>query len=463
MRRVPTITTQADSWATEHGQLHPWLLPLSVDAGGLDREGLAEAVRMVVARHEALRAIPVRGAAGRAQFILDPEEVEVEVIDIVEDDRRWHAVHREPWPLERARWIAGIIESPMRRLVLKVCHSVTDQIGLQIVAADLAQAIGHLEHGRPLTWRPPVSFTQIAEEEASPAGQARLARNNDYVRRAFAPGWITKPMPELRGPRRNLQIAIAVSWQTHRAFIARAREIGVPWQSLMHAAIITTEEIIDASGVVRVQDLHHNRNDDDRRRCVGNFASYVPTMMDARAALDTPLAEWAHRVHDALAAAAEHWPVSDLALADPGLGVADDLRDSDGGVLRAPHLEIDLSSTALRPGVAPAGSGDRIGEVVEVEILWRPTEIMLYRREHENVITVTDHTQRRSEGCLRLFATCLLGCVERFAGVHPSPAGEVFDEAHALRRAVGPAPTLEWRDDELVAATAIEVRARAAR
>lgn len=463
MRRVPTITTQADSWGTEQGQLHPWLLPLSVDAGALGRRELAQALRMVVERHEALRAIPVGGAGGREQFILDPDEVDVEVIDIVESDRRWQAVHHDPWPLERPRWIAGVIESPMRRLVLKVCHSVADQVGLQIVAADLAQAIAHVEHARPLTWRPPVSFARIAEEEASPAGQARLARNNEYVRRAFAPGWVWKPMPELRGARRNLQAAIVISRDTHRAFIACARELAVPWQSLMHAAILTTEEIVDASGVVRVQDLHHNRHDDDRRRCVGNFASYVPTKVDARSALDTPLAEWAHRVHDALAEAAGHWPVSDLSLTDAGLGVADDLRDTDGGVLRAPHLEIDLSSTALRPGVAPPGEGDRVGEVAEVEILWRPTEIMLYRRERENVVTVTDQTSRRSEGSLRLFATCLLGCVQRYAGVSPGSALEVFDEARALRRAVGQAPTLEWRDTELVAVTPIEVRARAGR
>lgn len=459
MRRVPTITTQADSWETEDGQRHPWLLPLSVDAGGLDRPGLARALRMVVERHEALRAIPVRADGGRQQDILDPDEVEVEVLDIVGDDRRWRAVHTQPWPLERPRWIAGVIDAPSRRLVLKVCHAVVDQVGLQIVGAELTQAIAHLEHGTALTWREPVSFALIAEEEASVEGRARLAANDAFVAQEFAPGWVDKPMPWRDVPPRNTQIALAVSRDTHRAFIAAARRLGVPWQSLMHAVILLAAELVDACGAVRVQDLHHNRIDDLRRRCVANFAAYVPTLIDASAAPGEPLASWAHRVHDALAASAAHWPVSTRELRDPGLGVVDALQSRNGEVRRAPHLEIDLSSTAMRPGVAPAGSGDRVGAIADVDILWRPTEIMLYRREHENVITITDDTRRRSEGALRLLAECVLGYVQDVAEVGPTGHTAVRDEARGVRSLVGRAPFLEWRDGTVVAVTVPEDRA----
>ncbi|WEO77301.1 hypothetical protein BJQ94_18430 [Cryobacterium sp. SO2] len=448
--RLPTITTQADCWGTPDGMPYAWWLTLAVDAEHLDRAQLTAALGLVVNRHESLRVVPVPGARGREQYLLDTADVPVYVMDIATDPS-WREVDGRPWPSERPRWVAGLVEAPLRKLVLKVCHSVSDQLGLLLLASDLTHAIRSIAYGRPLSWRLPASFVRIALDEGSPAGQARLQRNNKFVAEAFAPGWVQKPMRPRGGERRLIQVGIAISEQSHRRFIAAAREIGVPWQSLIRAAFVKADQLVQASGNVRLQSLEHNRNDEQRRRCVANFASYLPVLINGAHALALAPKDWARQLDSQLQAASACWPVSDLTLADSGLGVEDSLRDGDGVPIYAPHLEVDTSSSTLHTPTIIPGHGDRVGTIGSISTLWRATELVLYRRPGEIVLELSDDTRRRSPDALRLLATCLLGVIHDYAAITGHPASRVLADASALRCTVGPRPQLDWPGDELIA------------
>ena len=453
--RIPTLTMQVLYWGNPQTLVHPHWLPVSVDARDLNTDQLRAALAMVVARHESLRAVPQPDDDGLWQRILDPEHVAIEILDIANDDQVWRNVDSEPWPIEKARWVAGLIEQPARRLILKLCHGITDQVGLRILAGDLSLAINAVRMNTDPTWRPAASLVSLAEEEGSPQGKETLRLNNEYFRQTFASGWILKPITKRRVPRTWFQTAIVIDDDCMRRFSRTAASIGIPWQNLLRAAFLLAEETVQASGRISLSSLHHNRGDKERWRCVANFAVYLPALVDGEEALRTDPVDVARQVDAALTEAASHLPISDLTVTHLATGVEETLGRGVDRIHSTPNYELETSGSALIAVLDIPGTGNRVGEVREIRSWnWDWMIAVLDRQPNEVQLTLTEQAARCSAGSLRLLATCWLAAVEKYAGLTETPPIQISNRARKLRNAVGRWPDLELIDDVLVAVTA---------
>lgn len=448
-RRIPTLATQPRYW-NQNAYEHPNWLGMSVAAGELDRDQLTQALHMVVARHESLRAIPEPDTDGEWQRILDPDDVPVRIYDIIGEDAQWRAIDTDPWPVGKARWVAGLIEQPYRKLVVKICHATTDEVGLRILEGDLGRAMAAVKSGNAPTWEPATQLSTVVDAETNAAGVNTLRRNADYFREMLTADWIIKPVVERQVRPAWIESTISVDMQCMRQFWSAADRIGVSWQTLLRAAFLRAEDVVHASGRVRLGSVHNNRRDRERRRCVANFAIHVPLIVDTRNAWDLDQDSWAHHVNAAIEAALDHLPAPQRNVVAWNSTAGTVFGRS---VRRAPTYEIETGgNTFYSPAPAP-GVGNRVSEVREGTRPINPTKLLLSRQTGEICLTLVDHTTRCSPGAMQLFAVGILAAIESYAGITDSPSIRRLHDARELRALCGRWPELELVDDTLAIVT----------
>ncbi|MFC5665973.1 hypothetical protein ACFP3U_23720 [Kitasatospora misakiensis] len=412
--RIPLLAGQRTHLSTP-----PQWGEVAVDTDDLTLGQARDALAAVVGRHEALRTV-CAPAAGDFQFVLDAPEVE------------FRAEAPASWPEERPRWFA-LHDAPARRLVLRVCPSLSDRPGLEILARDLAAAVAATRTGRPPAWRPAPSLAAVATREDDPRTRARLRANAQYFRGLLDQPFTGRPVvPRAGAHHRWARAGGAVDAATARAFLAHATAIGVSWPNLLRAAFFRAEEAVWAHGEIVAAEAHPQRDDEERRRLVGPLSVTVPLVLDLTSARDLAADDWARALDRTYREALGHLPVDPAALGPDPIG------------RQRPHYRLDIRDhSPLPPAPAPAAPPTS------------PTTVLHIDRDPQGLrFTVAEHTARCGEHSLDLLATCLTGAIESYAGLTGTPSTTVLEAAVRLRASVGPWACLEDRDATLVAYTA---------
>ncbi|MBR7836091.1 hypothetical protein KDL01_22635 [Actinospica durhamensis] len=414
MKRLPMLVGQPPLLATPVGS---WP-EVAADLRDLTQAQAHEVLASVIERHEALRMVAA-SAAGDAQFLLDPADVEVHLHDPAD------AVPAT-WPQDRPRWFA-VLDASARRLVLRVCPSCSDRPGLEILARDLAAAVNAAPP------RPAPSLAAVALREADPRNRATLRANAQYYSTLMTQPWTGKPAAQRSGSHRWQQATGAVSAAVTRAFVGHATAVGVSWPNLVRAAFFRAQEVVWSHGEIVVTETHPQRDDDERRRCVGPLSVAVPLVLDLAEALIQSPDDWARSLERRYREALAHLPVDPAAIAP----------EAAWSTHRRPRYAVEIRDHSILPppqGPNVAPSSPRT--VFEAE-----------RGTHGLSFVVADHTARCGPYSLDLLATCLIGTIESYAGLTDTPAIRVLEEASRLRASVGPWACLEDRGGALVAYT----------
>ena len=415
MKRVPMLVGQPPLSATP---LHLWP-ELALDIGGRAAAEVRDALAALVERHEALRMV-ASAAAGDAQFLLDPADVEVRLHTPADDVPA-------TWPEDRPRWFA-VLDEPARRLVLRICPSLSDRPGLEILARDLTAATA--------SRRPAPSLASIAASEADPRHRVLLRANAEYFSELLARRWTGQPAAQRSGRHRGESATGAVDAATTRAFVEHATAIGVSWPNLVRAAFFRAQEVVWSHGEIVVTEAHPQRDDDERRRCVGPLSVAVPLVLDLAEARDPDADAWARTLDRRYREALAHLPVDPAAIR-PEAGSA---------AYRRPGYTVEIRErgNALPPAASTAPCAP----------LGSPATVFEAERGAEGLrFVVADHTARCGPYSLGLLATCVVGVIESYAGLTDTAAIGVLGEASRLRIPVGPWACLEDRGGALVAYT----------
>jgi hypothetical protein len=233
--RTPLCWGQQWSWAEQQrtATLRPSTLLLShvMDLpDGVSVDTVCRAMRFVIARHASLRSTFEVGGAGQPQQVAWPvDEQRYELARIDRDgssewSRREFDLTSE-WPLRVALIGAG---HGAHRLAMTAHHIATDRYGLDLLCAELSEAVRAFGLGTtpslpPADWQP----ADIAAFERSPAGEAINEREmaDRYRQKQSQRDYLGRLNTRVGEPGNEMHVARLVSTDAAARLAARASAV----------------------------------------------------------------------------------------------------------------------------------------------------------------------------------------------------------------------------------------------
>jgi amino acid adenylation domain-containing protein/non-ribosomal peptide synthase protein (TIGR01720 family) len=286
----------------------------------IDRRSLTEAVRAVVAHHDALRARFPRGEARAVFSPVDEAVGEVEWIDLsaLSEDQRAAAFERcaaemqasldvASGPLTRIAYFDAGPGTP-GRLLWVAHHLAVDIVSWRVLAEDLTAAYRASVRGEPARLAPVSSFAQWSQRLAEFAGSTAVAGEAD--------SWLARvtgaaPLPEDSPRGGNTQASVRVVSESlgpgDTATLVRdvPRRLRARVSEVLAAALQTAFERWTGQNDLLIDIEGHGReplfDDIDIARTVGWFTALFPVRLSAEP--DADVADRLRAVKEALRAA----------------------------------------------------------------------------------------------------------------------------------------------------------------
>jgi hypothetical protein len=253
---------------------------------GVDLDTVYAALATLLRRHEALRTLFHRDAAGDlVQQVQGDGDLPVEVCEATADDpdpralvddleatlRRYRFDHAHDWPVRAA---VGILGGAPRVVIICLSHAATDYLGTRVIGAELAQLLA----GRDLP-PAPTQPAALAEFERSAPGQRVQQRSLDYWREQLA---ITPPaiFPARTPESPRYAVAGLSSAAVKLALDALAARYAMSSSIVLLAATATVLGRRTGHGRVPMVLIAGNRHRPDLRGYVGNLVQDVPAVLD---------------------------------------------------------------------------------------------------------------------------------------------------------------------------------------
>jgi non-ribosomal peptide synthase protein (TIGR01720 family) len=363
--------TPVQHWFFEQRLTHPshWNMPALFEVNEpIDRGKLSEALRAVVAHHDALRARFPQFPQGdaRAVFVTPGDAaVEIEWIDLaaLPESERAVAFERraaelqasldvEHGPLMRVAYFDAGSKTP-GRLLWVVHHLAVDIVSWRVLAEDLTTAYRASARGERARLAPAPSFAEWSQRLADFAGSRDVeAEARDWLARVGGAAPLPEDTPRgenTQGSVRAISASLA-SDETATLLREAPRRLRARVSEIVATAVQMAFERWTGSPDVLVELEGHGRealfDGLDMSRTVGWFTALCPVRLTAE--LDATAVERVRAVKEALRAA----PHSGL-----GYGLLRYVRGGTAGeaLRHAPEAQVVLNYSGESPARAPLG------------------------------------------------------------------------------------------------------------